>query len=54
MVVGGVPDRIPDHAVQIANMALDLLHVCATFTIPHLPSLPLMIRIGINSGEYND
>lgn len=51
MVVGGVPDRIPDHADQIANMALDLLHVCVNFKIPHIPQVPLLIRVGINSGN---
>lgn len=50
MVVGGVPEKRSDHAEQIANMALDLLHVCSTFKIPHLPNVPLMLRIGINTG----
>ena len=53
MVVSGVPERRDDHAAQVANMALDLLHICCTFEIPHLPSVPLLLRIGINTGMIN-
>jgi atrial natriuretic peptide receptor A/atrial natriuretic peptide receptor B len=52
MVVSGVPEARRDHAVQVANMALDLMAVCCSFKIPHLPSVPLMLRIGINTGMF--
>ena len=51
MVVSGVPEKRVDHAVQVANMALDLMCVCSSFKIPHLPTIPLMLRIGVNTGE---
>lgn len=50
MVVSGLPVRIPDHAEQIATMALDLLHQSGTFRIKHLPNVPLQLRIGLHSG----
>ena len=51
MVVGGAPKKIDDHASQIATMALDLLHQSGKFRIRHLHNIPLMLRIGIHSGE---
>lgn len=50
MVVGGLPDRIPDHADQVATMALDLLHQSGQFKIRHLPMTPLRLRIGLHTG----
>ncbi|XP_076311255.1 retinal guanylyl cyclase 1-like [Tachypleus tridentatus] len=50
MVVGGLPERIQNHAEEIATMALDLLHVCGKFKIRHMPNVPLMLRIGIHTG----
>ncbi|CAH1114026.1 unnamed protein product [Psylliodes chrysocephalus] len=50
MVVGGLPVRIPDHAEQIATMALDLLHQSGRFCIRHLPKTPLRLRIGLHTG----
>lgn len=50
MVVGGLPERIDDHADQIATMALDLLYVCGKFRIRHMPTVPLMLRIGLHTG----
>ncbi|KDR17127.1 Retinal guanylyl cyclase 2, partial [Zootermopsis nevadensis] len=50
MVVGGLPVRISDHAVQIATMALDLLHQSGRFKIRHLPYTPLRLRIGLHTG----
>lgn len=50
MVVGGLPVRIPDHADQIATMALDLLHQSGRFKIRHLPKTPLRLRIGLHTG----
>ncbi|CAH1404730.1 unnamed protein product [Nezara viridula] len=50
MVVGGLPIRTPDHAQQIATMALDLLHQSGKFRIRHLPFTPLRLRIGLHTG----
>lgn len=50
MVVSGLPSRVPDHAEQIATMALDLLHESGRFRIKHLPGVPLQLRIGLHSG----
>lgn len=51
MVVSGLPVRIPDHAEQIATMALDLLHQSSRFKIKHLPEVPLQLRIGLHTGS---
>ncbi|KAK9293807.1 hypothetical protein QLX08_011361 [Tetragonisca angustula] len=50
MVVGGCPVRIPDHASQIATMALDLLHQSGKFKLKHLPGTQLRLRIGLHTG----
>ncbi|XP_048509125.1 retinal guanylyl cyclase 2 isoform X2 [Athalia rosae] len=50
MVVGGCPVRIPDHASQIATMALDLLHQSGKFKLRHLPKMQLRLRIGLHTG----
>lgn len=50
MVVSGLPVRIPDHAEQIATMALDLLHQSGNFKVKHLPDVPLQLRIGLHTG----
>ena len=52
MVVGGCPARIPDHASQIATMALDLLHQSGKFKLRHLPKTPLRLRIGLHTGKF--
>lgn len=51
MVVGGAPKKIDDHASQIATMALDLLHLSGKFRIRHLHNIPLMLRIGMHTGN---
>ena len=51
MVVGGCPVRIPDHASQIATMALDLLHQSGKFKLKHLPKTQLRLRIGLHTGK---
>lgn len=50
MVVGGLPNPRPDHAEQIATMALELLHQSGNFKIKHLPGVPLQLRIGLHTG----
>ncbi|XP_070553696.1 atrial natriuretic peptide receptor 1-like [Ptychodera flava] len=51
MVVSGLPVRNGrKHAGEIATMALDLLHACQSFVIPHMPEEKLKLRIGIHTG----
>lgn len=52
MVVGGCPVRIPDHASQVATMALDLLHQSGKFKLKHLPRTQLRLRIGLHTGMF--
>lgn len=48
MVVGGLPTRRHDHAIAIANMAIDMLEEIKHFN--HENNLNFRIRIGIHSG----
>ncbi|XP_069557406.1 guanylyl cyclase C [Brachyistius frenatus] len=51
MVASGLPKRNGNrHAVDIAQMALDMLAFVGTFELQHLPGIPLWIRIGVHSG----
>ncbi|CAN9505803.1 unnamed protein product [Ophioblennius macclurei] len=51
MVASGLPNRNGNrHAVDIAQMALDILSFVGTFELEHLPGIPLWIRIGVHSG----
>lgn len=51
MVVSGLPVANGNrHAGEIGTMALDLLSQCGTFTIRHMPEVPLRLRIGLHSG----
>lgn len=53
MVVSGLPNRNGnDHAVQICNMALNIMEVVETFPeIDYIPDKRLSIRAGIHTGE---
>lgn len=51
MVVSGLPNPRPDHAEQIATMALELLYQSGNFKIKHLPGVPLQLRIGLHTGS---
>ena len=51
MVASGLPVRNTHHAGEITTMSLHLLSCCTNFTIPHLPSEVLQLRIGIHSGK---
>lgn len=54
MVASGLPNRNGNrHAVDIAQMALDILTFVGTFELQHLPGIPLWIRIGVHSGDKN-
>ena len=50
MVVGGIPETCGDHAIQISDMALDILSLVLTFKIRHKPDTLLKVRIGLHSG----
>lgn len=49
MVAAGLPEERDDHALAIADMAIDMLGVLEDFT--HDLGQPLKIRIGINTGK---
>lgn len=51
MVVSGLPERHDEHASQIAQMSLALLHKVKNFTIRHRPNEQLKLRIGMHSGK---
>ncbi len=52
MVASGLPVRNGRrHAGEVATMALDLLSGCGTFSIKHLPDVPLRLRIGLHTGR---
>ena len=52
MCASGLPNRNGDkHAIEIANMSLDLRDCVKRFKIRHLPQRRLMIRIGLHTGS---
>ncbi|VDN11508.1 unnamed protein product [Dibothriocephalus latus] len=52
MVASGLPIRNGNlHAGEVATMALELLSLSAALVIRHLPDVPILLRIGINSGR---
>ncbi|CAB3407869.1 unnamed protein product [Caenorhabditis bovis] len=51
MVVSGLPERRDDHASQIGQMSLALLHKVKNFIIRHRPHEQLKLRIGMHSGS---
>ncbi|KAM9576910.1 LOW QUALITY PROTEIN: retinal guanylyl cyclase 2 [Trichechus inunguis] len=51
MVASGLPKRNGSrHAVEIANMSLDILSSVGTFKMRHMPEVPVRIQIGLHSG----
>ncbi|XP_059142861.1 atrial natriuretic peptide receptor 2-like [Physella acuta] len=56
MVAAGIPEQIPNHAEQIAHMALNLLSISVDVRAPYVDSTgvkssqSLKLRIGLNSG----
>jgi len=50
MVVSGLPERISNHADEIASMAIELLKSVEDFKIRHLPNEVLQLRIGLHTG----
>lgn len=46
MVAGGVPDRSPDHAINVAGLALELQEKAQTLVEPWFKDYKLNTRIG--------
>jgi len=52
MVVSGLPVRNGNkHAGEIAAMALNLLSCVKDFTVPHMKTKKVQLRIGIHTGN---
>ncbi|EDV27242.1 uncharacterized protein TRIADDRAFT_5829, partial [Trichoplax adhaerens] len=53
MVASGVPKRLAEkkHAVEIAQMAMEILTNMRRINIPHVPVEQLQMRIGIHTGS---
>ena len=49
MVAAGCPDACADHALRVANLALDMVRTAKTVTSP-LDGEPIRIRVGLHSG----
>ena len=54
MVVSGAPNRLPEnrHAIEIAEMAIDLSYVMQDLRVPHRPDIRIQLRCGIHSGIF--
>ncbi|KAM9321735.1 retinal guanylyl cyclase 1-like [Pholidichthys leucotaenia] len=51
MVASGVPNRNGNqHAAEVSNMSLDILHCIGAFKIKHMPEIKVKIRIGLHTG----
>jgi len=48
MVAGGLPNPVPDHARQVAEMALEMVSVAGERRLPD--GQPIRLRVGIDSG----
>ncbi|XP_053384613.1 uncharacterized protein LOC123537544 isoform X3 [Mercenaria mercenaria] len=51
MVAGGVPDRNPNHAINVAGLALELQEKAKTLTEPWSKQYKLNTRIGMHTGS---
>lgn len=51
MVVSGVPEVTEHHARHVALMSLEMVAASKEFVIPHMPTEPLKIRVGLHSGK---
>ena len=47
----GLPKRNSTHAKQIAMASIEMIHLCSNFTMEHMPTIPLQIRVGVHSGK---
>lgn len=48
MIVGGVPEPMPNHASAIAEMAIEMLHTLEI--LRYTMNIPLEVRIGVHTG----
>lgn len=51
MAVCGIPEPHPDHCLNVALFALDLLRIIERYTIHTNTTTPLQVRIGIHTGS---
>ena len=52
MVVSGLPNKNGErHALEIANLSLELLSLMTDFVVPHMPEVLLRLRIGLHTGD---
>ena len=49
MVVSGLPERTNNHAIEIIEMAFDMLNAISTLINP-ATNVPMQIRVGAHSG----
>lgn len=52
MIASGIPDPNENHAIALADCALNIMLAVENFAIPHKPGRKLEVRIGIHSGNY--
>ncbi len=50
MIVSGAPERTPNHASEILDMAIDMVDLINTFKNP-ASGKPMAIRIGCHTGS---
>ena len=50
MIASGAPERNPDHASSIADMALHLIKTVQQFVFAPNPDIKIQIRVGLHSG----
>ena len=50
VIAAGIPDRHEDHALEIANFALLVMHCINVIKNPANTDIPIRLRIGINTG----
>jgi adenylate cyclase len=48
MIVGGAPEPMPDHAIRVVRIGLEMLRATEQYAIEC--GLPLRLRVGVNSG----
>ena len=50
MIASGAPDRNPNHASAMADMALHLIKTVGKFVFAPNPKIKIKIRVGMHSG----
>lgn len=50
LIVTGLPEPNPDHAIEMAHLALDVVSACQAYVFPHRASEKIKMRVGIHSG----